>query len=349
MLDKRKPATTRSRQTNGADGQAMLRYTIDDLPKRNRMLLWREYLSQAMFGVEVEPFSVAQFRSTIAIRTLQDLQLAKLTMTAAKIIRGPHGEDDSHFLLLFNQTGVLGIQSANLQFTLREGEAVLLDSTRPFTLIRNSKGTCCTLRISHPRMTQLMLYAGTIVFRKLTDASDALSVLMSFLSTLLDLHEDLSSPVQQTTYRYMMDLLAMVFDPGSALVEWASEHNESSSGRIPSAIRLQAAKDYIIAHFAEQLSIVDIATKVKVTERHLQRLFEFEGITFTDFVNNIRLQRAHAMLCDSHHNTIQIQAICLKVGFRDVPHFNRLFRKRYGRPPIDVRKDSAHPKSSGRS
>ena len=48
--------------------------------------------------------------------------------------------------------------------------------------------------------------------------------------------------------------------------------------------------------------------------------------------------RAHAMLCDRGNDRLRIRLICFQIGFRDVSHFNRVFRARYGCTPAEVRK-----------
>jgi AraC-like DNA-binding protein len=81
-----------------------------------------------------------------------------------------------------------------------------------------------------------------------------------------------------------------------------------------------------------------VADHLGITERHLQRQFENQGTTFTAFLNDIRLAQAHAMLCDPDSDRLRIRSICFKTGFRDVSHFNRVFRARYGCTPAEVRK-----------
>jgi AraC-like DNA-binding protein len=54
-------------------------------------------------------------------------------------------------------------------------------------------------------------------------------------------------------------------------------------------------------------------------------------------VNELRLQRAFALLTEARDGERRISDVALKVGFSDISHFNRLFRSRFGDTPRGVR------------
>ena len=80
-----------------------------------------------------------------------------------------------------------------------------------------------------------------------------------------------------------------------------------------------------------------MAARQRVTPRYVQLLFESEGTTFSQFVLEQRLARAHRMLGDPRCAAWTIIAIAFTAGFGDVSYFNRAFRRRYGATPSDVR------------
>ena len=75
----------------------------------------------------------------------------------------------------------------------------------------------------------------------------------------------------------------------------------------------------------------------RVTTRYVQLLFEHEGTTFSEYVLNKRLARAHRMLSDPRYVGWTVSAIALEAGFGDVSYFNRCFRRRYGATPTQLR------------
>ena len=80
-----------------------------------------------------------------------------------------------------------------------------------------------------------------------------------------------------------------------------------------------------------------IAAQHRLKPRWIQRLFAKDGTTFTDYVLAQRLVRAHRLLTDPRCAGQKISAIALDVGFWDVSYFNRVFRRRYGMAPSDLR------------
>ena len=83
------------------------------------------------------------------------------------------------------------------------------------------------------------------------------------------------------------------------------------------------------------------AARHGVTRRYVDMLFEVEGATFSEFVVDQRLARAHRMLSDPRFAGRTVNAIAFDVGFGDLSYFNRTFRRRYGATPSDVR-NAAH-------
>jgi AraC-like DNA-binding protein len=64
---------------------------------------------------------------------------------------------------------------------------------------------------------------------------------------------------------------------------------------------------------------------------------EPSGASFTARVNELRLQRALALLTEAHDGRRRISDIAMEAGFSDVTYFNRLFRARFGDCPRGVR------------
>jgi AraC-like DNA-binding protein len=120
-------------------------------------------------------------------------------------------------------------------------------------------------------------------------------------------------------------------------------------GRLQSE-SLKAIKDDIIAHIAnERLSVTFIARRHGVTPRSVRLLFEADGVTFSEYVVEQRLVRACLMLTEVKFSGWTIGAIAFEVGFLDLSHFNRTFRRTYGGSPSDVREAAHRERESGHS
>src|SRR5262249_17502586 len=94
----------------------------------------------------------------------------------------------------------------------------------------------------------------------------------------------------------------------------------------------------IIAHLDDgNLGAAVVADRHGVTLRYLQKLFEADGTSFSEFVVSLRLAKAYRMLTNPLYSHRAIGNVAYDVGFNDLSYFNRLFRRRYGLTPSDVR------------
>ena len=110
----------------------------------------------------------------------------------------------------------------------------------------------------------------------------------------------------------------------------------------PNVSRWQQIMRYIDEHLfdAEQLSPAACASAVGVTERYVHRLFALRTLRFSRFVQDRRLEAAHALLRNPSYRTQSVSSIAYQCGFTEAGHFSRVFRKRYGVTPSALRRSS---------
>ena len=104
------------------------------------------------------------------------------------------------------------------------------------------------------------------------------------------------------------------------------------------AARLQAIKADIAARFNDfELTVNAVALRHGVTPRYIQKLFEDDGVTFSEYVLERRLAEAHRSLADPHLANRSISTIAFNAGFSDLSYFNRTYRRRFGATPTETR------------
>ncbi len=95
------------------------------------------------------------------------------------------------------------------------------------------------------------------------------------------------------------------------------------------------AKAFIHEHLGEQMSLEAVATAVNVSPFHFCKLFKrATGLTFTDFVNRARVEKAKRLLL---RPGARITEIAYDVGFQSLSHFNRSFRRIADESPSEFR------------
>lgn len=101
---------------------------------------------------------------------------------------------------------------------------------------------------------------------------------------------------------------------------------------------MSAIKAHILAEIDNPaLCLADVAAKQGISSSYVRKLFTAEGAKFATFVLDIRIEKVLQMLTDPDSRDHPISAIALKCGFNDISYFNRVFRKRYGCTPSDLR------------
>jgi AraC-like DNA-binding protein len=111
-----------------------------------------------------------------------------------------------------------------------------------------------------------------------------------------------------------------------------------AEGRGVAAARLAAIKADIIGRIGlGDVSIEAVAARQGVPPRSIQRLFEREGSTFSSFKLEHQLAFARRMLCNQQYGSRTIGNIAFAAGFGDLSYFHRVFRRRFGATPADMR------------
>lgn len=99
--------------------------------------------------------------------------------------------------------------------------------------------------------------------------------------------------------------------------------------------RLQPALDYIEQNYAERISVAQLAQLLCLSPDRLGHLFrDGVGQAPLQYINEIRLRKAMNLLKTEEYTVTEVAQA---VGFFDYNHFGRLFRRRYGCTPNQVR------------
>ncbi len=100
-----------------------------------------------------------------------------------------------------------------------------------------------------------------------------------------------------------------------------------AAGEAASFVVRQAVA-YIESHFAGKISLSDVADACFVSQWHLSKLLNrHTGQNFYDILNNARIARAKQLMQDP---ALRLSDISDMVGYVDVSHFSRVFKKREG-------------------
>lgn len=100
-------------------------------------------------------------------------------------------------------------------------------------------------------------------------------------------------------------------------------------------IRMGTIYDYINENYDKKTNVNEIAQIVSLSTPAFCRYFKKQtNMTFTDFVNNYRINQAKLLLLQNSC----ITEICFQVGFESLSYFNKLFKQHVGETPSEFKK-----------
>jgi AraC-like DNA-binding protein len=98
---------------------------------------------------------------------------------------------------------------------------------------------------------------------------------------------------------------------------------------------IRRAKAYIAGHYGDPVGLDEIARTMHVSTFYFCKMFKrATGLTFTDYLGRVRVEKAKNLLLNPH---LRVSEIAYTVGFQSLTHFNRVFRKLTGESPTDFR------------
>lgn len=129
--------------------------------------------------------------------------------------------------------------------------------------------------------------------------------------------------------QYMVDTLkrreeqAAIKEPEKERKENDKEHqSEAGSFLVKNALK------YLDEHYVEKLTLAELAEKMYVSQWHLSKLLNgHTKKSFNELLNEVRIREAKEFLKDP---SLRIGDVSEMVGFLDIAHFSRVFKKYTG-------------------
>ena len=107
-----------------------------------------------------------------------------------------------------------------------------------------------------------------------------------------------------------------------------ASHEESQEENSAGSFIVKNALAYMEEHYNEKLTLALVAEKNYVSQWHLSKLLnKHENRNFSEILNQIRVEHAKELLKEMQLRIVDISEM---VGFTDVAHFSRVFKKMEG-------------------
>ncbi len=121
---------------------------------------------------------------------------------------------------------------------------------------------------------------------------------------------------------------------------WILEYLKQQSGGVQTDLILRA-KRFMTDNFTNpELSLKSVADYIGLNEKYFSTIFtQKTGSTFRDYLTMVRLEKAKHLLKTTD---LKVYEICESIGYNNVEHFNRMFKRMTNMSPGAFRKENVN-------
>jgi AraC-like DNA-binding protein len=325
----------------GGAEMPVLRFSTDQFPTRDRIPAWREFVGRTFCRIDIEPLSNDGFAGATTMRIMPGLGIITGNCSPLTYVQ-TRQLNDSDDVILTAASGAWELDYAGERAAFDAGDAVLTSAADACSFALHAGGPHWGLRLPLSLLSPHVRDIEDRFGRRIPAQSPALRLLRHHLGMIEDLQSPDMHELRPHAATQIRDLIAVA-------VGATRDSAEIAQARGVRAARLRAIKDDVRQSLGRaDLSVATMGARHRLPIRYLQRLFESEGTTFTEFVLGERLARVHRTLTDTRFCDRAVSTIAFDAGFQHLSYFNRAFRARFGASPSDVRAQ-AQPRAEAAS
>jgi len=308
-----------------------------DIPAAYRYDAWRSVVCDTLGPLDFRSDPDVPLAGEIEAGQLGPVNVGRVqTSTPHSVHRTPglirRGSSELYRVVLA-MSGSPRLEQDSRAAQLRPGEFAIYDFARPYELAYDSAVQLAVF--GFPR--DLLALPHDTVGRLTAVAIDADRGTGALASPLLRrVVLDLESYRPASAAR----LCTVVMDLVTTAI--AERAGQAESLQIESRERtlLLRVHAFIEQHLGDaDLSPGTVAAAHHVSVRYLHRLFEAQDATVAAWIRGRRLERCRRDLADPALGAVPVSTVAARWGLPDSAHFSRLFRRVYGLPPAEYRRN----------
>ena len=310
------------------------RWHSGDFDPSERAEALRDLLWSSVVRIEVDHHvDIDAVDTRMALGSIGSLGLLSVRSTAATVRRTARlaeaDEEPAIFVGVQLSSSSVVVQDGR-EATLRTGDFVIYDTSRPYTLLFDEGIDQHFIRIPRAELAlpEHVISSATAVVMGRDHPVAALA--SSYLTRLVGSDDLVTGPFADDIARPTVELIRSVITTRAGDDRLGSEPLRESL-----AVR---ALEYARAHLGDpDLSAETIARSQNVSVRTLYSALAEAGVGLGDWIRRRRLEACRRDLADPRYSSTNIAVLASRWGFADGPHFSRTFKKTYGMAPSEWR------------
>ena len=286
---------------------------------------------------ELDKAGRKSFQANLRSYQFDDLVLNLVSASSHSVHRGTREIAASPIECYYLNTqlgGACHIAQKHRSVTLNLGEVGIFDGAEPFDLSHQKNKPLKVASLMVPKRV-----FGDAVHERLSGGPAVLSrhpVLGRLLS-------EAGRSLDTTSDQMSDDLLSRLSRIVLSLAEVAAGPDLDRSAPESRTVALAYRIRQIIRRnmCRQDFNLADCAAQMALSVGYIQHLLARNGERFGSILLDERLAAAAQSLTDPKNRHLQVSTIAYAAGFKDMSHFGRAFRTRYGQSPGEWRRQSA--------
>jgi AraC-like DNA-binding protein len=316
------------------DNNTGLHFDTEALPERDRFPAFCEEMFRRVIGLDIADHGLMPFRGKLELRRAGAVAIANIATTPVDMIRNASHvcDGDDNIAVQLWRRGAAHVVQGRRESPVKACEGIVLDNRNLGRVSETEASQFWVLTIPRDKIAGLTPNVASFAGVRLRDDL-SLRLLFGYLEGTLALGLG-DHQAAQIFGTHLIDLIALALG-GETHRRALQEQTGVRAARLAAIFR--AIADQIAS---PGLSAGTVAAQLGITPRYVHVLLEQSGQTFNQYVTQERLEKARELLTDAEAQSRKIADIALRVGFDDLSHFNRAFRRYFGDTPSGVRAKS---------
>ncbi len=293
--------------------------------------VWREEVCRHVLKLDFVFHNDAPFQASLnpvldsdSLRVVRLRQPSGIISRDAKLSKnGPNT-----VTLFFADKGVTEIRHNKKTVRLGKGEATLLRNWQEGEIESRSSSEYLAVFLS-PELLNLSASDLDSAIGERWPLSSGLKIIRDYIDCARRAKAD--TRMKEAIERHLHELVGLTAPSYRRQVACRPRRTLADS-------RLRAILRDLEGNFSEpDFCGLALSEKHGLSPRYIQKLFKETGASFTQHVIRLRLEAVRAGLLDPLDRR-SVAELAFGAGFKDISHFNRLFRSRFGETPTSVRR-----------
>lgn len=311
-------------------------WSTDGLAAPDHFPFWREVICEAFAALDPKaPARSGPFPSAVALDSFADVNVARIRSCAQVVRRGADEiriDPQDRLFVNLQLVGAGRVAQGDRAAFVPAGSFTVVDTARPYRLEFDGAFEVLSFRIPRKRLLPFMARADEVLARPVDCGNGMGRVTAGFMRLLLDQPEELASDQRAEIATHLCDLIASATRP---VAPSPLEGRELLRQRFVEAA-IEALRDSLAD---PELGVNTLARRFGVSTRYVQQCFAEARLSVAAHIRALRLEACAHDLADRRDRS-SIQVIAARWGFSDVPHFTRIFGRRFGCTPSSFRSRS---------